>query len=336
MRDTRSIITEKVMMTLVKHGVSTEIISEAQTQLEIELAKCEVYERCTEIATIDSTPFQYLQQFLNTKKIEGKSEGTINRYKYEIEKLLWYYHKPLNEFTTNDLRVYLEYRKKTGTYKKELSNRTLDGMRKCYSSFFKWLTAEKIIPWNPCLSLHKIRYKKTVRKTYTSVEMQKMREACETDRDTAIVDWFASTGCRVGEVSTTSIGDIDWNDKSVIVTGKGDKERQVYFDDVTAMHLQQYLVNRKDSCTALFVGRNGDPLSVSGIQQAVKKIGERAGVEKAHCHRFRHTLATYLVTKMPITEVASILGHEDISTTQIYITNSRENAKANYKLAMGA
>ena len=207
-------------------------------------------------------------------------------------------------------------------------------MRKYYSSFFKWLTAERIIEWNPCLALHQIKYKKTVRKVYSSVEMQKLREGCSSIRDTAMVDWFATTGCRVGEVSTSRIDNIDWNDRSIIVTGKGDKERRVYFDEITAMHLQQYLANRKDFSPALFVGKGGKPLSIGGIQQAVKRIGDRAGVSKTHCHRFRHTLATYLAAKMSVAEVATILGHENLSTTNTYVHTDPTSVKANYKMAM--
>ena len=334
MRDKRATITQSVMMALVRHNVPQDAINEARALLEVELAKCEVYDRCTDVAVVDLGPLKSLSEFLKTKRIEGKSEGTIKRYQYEVGKLLLYFHKPLKDYTTDDLRVYLDYRKKNGKYKKTLSNRTLDGMRKCYSSFFKWLTAERIIEWNPCLALHQIKYKKTVRQTYSPVEMQKLREACNTIRDTALIDWLASTGCRVGEVETAKLSLIDWQERSIIVTGKGDKERKVYFNSVTAMHLEQYIASRKDHVDALFVGRCGNPLSTGGIQQSVKKIGQRAGVVKTHCHRFRHTLATFLATKMPVIEVATILGHEDISTTQIYCHADPVSVRANYRMAM--
>lgn len=334
MRDKRASITQKIMMSLVKNNVSQNIIDETRTLLEVELAKCEVYDRCTDLAVVDLGPLKYLSDFLDTKKIEGKSDGTITRYRYEISKLLFYFHKPLKDYTTDDLRVYLDYRKHNGKYRKVLSNRTLDGMRKCYSSFFKWLTAERIIDWNPCLALHQIKYKKTVRKIYSSVEMQKLREACNTLRDTAMVDWFASTGCRVGEVESAKLSQIDWNERSIIVTGKGDKERKVYFNAVTAMHMEQYLVTRSDQTDSLFVGRGGKPLTIGGIQQAVKKIGRKAGVVKTHCHRFRHTLASFLATKMPVAELATILGHNSIETTQIYVHTDPTSVMANYRMAM--
>lgn len=133
MRDKRATITQAIMMALVRNNVAQEVIDETKTLLEVELAKCEVYERCTDLTVVDFGPLKSLSEFLDTKRIEGKSEGTIKRYQYEVGKLLLYYHKPLSEYTTDDLRLYLDYRKHNGKYKKKLSNRTLDGMRKCYA-----------------------------------------------------------------------------------------------------------------------------------------------------------------------------------------------------------
>lgn len=332
MRDQRAVIVDQTLMILVKRGVDQETIDEVKTRLEVELAKCEVYKRCTDLATVDRSPFEYLKEFLDVKRIEGKSEKTIERYKYEASRILFYCRKPLNEITTNDLRVYLDWRKRNGS--KELSNRTIDNTRKAISPFFAWLTAERIIPYNPCLALHQIKYRKTVRTAYSQVEMQKLREACKSSRDTAMIDWLETTGCRVGEVETARLSDIDWNELSCIVAGKGDKERKVYFNTVTAMHLKKYLSERTDMVDALFVNRSGKPLTIGGIQQAIARIGKRAGVVKTHCHRFRHTLATNLSTKMPIIEVAEILGHEDISTTQIYCHADPTAVMADYKKAM--
>lgn len=334
MMDHRTTITNRILITLVKNDVEQTIIDEVRIQLEAELSKCEVYPRCTELATVDMSPFEYLKQFLDVKQIEGKSDGTIERYKYELSQLLLYFHKPLSEYTTNDLREYLDYRKRNGKLKKVLSNRTLDGMRAIYSAFFTWLTAENIIESNPCLALHKIKYLKAVKTAYSQIDLQRLRESCKTIRDTAMIDWFASTGCRVSEVATTRLSMIDWNTRSCIVIGKGNKERTVYFDDITAMHVQMYLNTRTDVVDALFIGRNGDPMTTSGIQQAIKRIGNSANVSSTHCHRFRHTLATNLSDKMPIVDVAQILGHSNISTTQVYCHTNQETIMSNYRRIM--
>ena len=333
-RDMRSVIVDKIMMTMAKYNIPQEAAYEVKAQLEVELSKCEVYQRCTEITTINTTAFQFLQQFLDTKRIEGKSEGTIERYKTEVGKLLWYYHKPLDEYTTQDIRLYLDYRKRNGKYKETVSNRTLDGIRKCLSSFFKWCAAEQIIPHDPCLSIHQIKYKKTVRKVFSAVEMQKLREACKDIRELTLIDWLFCTGCRVAEVASSRRDMIDWNERSIIVTGKGDKERKVYFNEVTAMHLQEYLNSRTDVCVALFVSSRGNPMTVPSIQQTVKRIGERAGVANVFPHRFRHTFATYMAGKMSVIEVANLLGHNDISTTQVYCHANPAQIANNYRNAM--
>lgn len=332
MQDQRSIITQKVCMALVRRDADQDTIDEIRSLLEVELAKCEVYERCTAVTVLDDSPRQYLKQYLAMKRIEGKSEKTIERYRYEIERLLWYCNKPLEDITANDIRLYLDYKKNSG--KKPLSNRTLNNMRQVFSPFFAWLAYEDIIPKDPCIAVHQIKYRKTIRSVYSPTELQRLREACKTIRDTAMIDWLASTGCRVEEIATTQLSMIDWHDRSCIVIGKGNKERTVYFDDVTAMHLQMYLNTRQDVVDALFIGRGGKPLTKAGIQRAVKRIGERAGVQKVYCHRFRHTLASNLANKMPVAEVAAILGHDSIATTQVYVHSDAGSVAADYKRAM--
>lgn len=334
MRDQRSIITQQVLMILVKSNVEQDVIDKVKTKLEVELAKCEVYERCTDLVPIDTTPMQYLEQYLDVKRIEGKSQKTVDRYRYEIGKLLTDLNKPLDEITTSDLRAYLDFRKNNGT-RKPLSNRTVDNMRQVYSPFFAWLTAERIIPYNPSLAVHKIKYLETVRTAYSKADLQKLREACDNIRDLSLIDWLAATGCRVDEVANTRVSMINWRDLSCIVVGKGNKERLVYFDEVTALHLNQYLTKRKDMVDALFVNRSGQPITKSGLQQIVNRIGQRAGVAKTHCHRFRHTLATNLSTRMPVVEVAEILGHDDIRTTQVYCHNDQSSVMSDYRRAIG-
>ena len=332
MRDQRSVIVEKTCIILVQRGVPQDIIDEVKMRLEIELAKCEVYERTTQLTVVDVPPLAILEHFLEVKYIEGKSENTVKRYSYELTKMLNDIAKPVHEITTNDMRLYLDYRK-THVNRKPLCNRTIENMRKIYYLFFAWLAEERIIEYNPMMPIHQIRYKKNVRKVYSQVDLQKLREACKTVRDIAMVDWLASTGCRIGEVAGTMLSMIDWDEMSCIVTGKGNRERKVFFDSVTAMHLKQYLNTRTDVIDALFINRNGKPITKSGIHNSIKRIGERAGVPMAHCHRFRHTLASNLVTKMPVTEVAEILGHDSITTTQTYCHNDASSVKADYRRA---
>lgn len=336
MRDVRSTITQNVLMSLYRHDVGQDALDEAQAVLETQLDKYDLSPRCTELAVLDDSAFAVLTDYLNCKRIEGRSEKTLIRYRYELEKMLMYFRKPLTEYTTADIRGYLDYREKNGVYRQRISKTTLDGMRRIYSSFFAWITAERIIEWNPCLAVKPIKHKKTVRKPYTSIEIQKIREACKTSRDTAMIDWFLSTGCRIAEVANARLTDIDWQTKTCVVTGKGNKEREVYFTDVVAMHLTEYISQRTGMCSALFQTSRGNPLTIAGIRAAIKRIGERAGVLKVIPHRFRHTFASILCTKMPLVEVSFLMGHEDVSTTQVYCHIDPATIKANYNSVMVA
>lgn len=311
----------------IRNRIPEEGVSVVQDVLVIQLNKYELQERCTDVALVDDTPEKLLRKFIATKRIEGLAESTLRRYYETNLELIEFFRKPLNEVTTYDLRFYLSLRRQNG----RVSNRTLDGMRRCYSSFFKWLAAEELINRNPCAALAQIKYRKTVKKPYSATEIERLRQACTNIRDLALVDFLYSTGCRVSEVSGLDVSDIDFEKMECVVVGKGNKERIVYLSPVAAMHLQEYLQCRKDISDALFVGKGGKRLGKNGIEAALKKIGKVAGVENVHPHRYRRTLATNLLDRgMNIQDVAAILGHADLKTTQIYCYISQSNVKIAY------
>lgn len=312
----------------IRDKVPEDTAAAVQDVLIIELNQYEIQERCTDVTLIDDAPEKMLKKFIATKRIEGLAESTLRRYYETNLELIQFFRKPLGEITTYDLRFYLSLRRQNG----KVSNRTLDGMRRCYSSFFKWLASEDLISKNPCAALAQIKYRKTVKKPYSATEIERLREACTNIRDLALVDFLYSTGCRVSEVSRLDIADIDFESMECVVVGKGNKERTVYLSPVAAMHLQEYLQCRTDLSEALFVGKGGNRLGKNGIEAALKRIGEAAGVENVHPHRYRRTLATNLLDRgMNIQDVATILGHADLKTTQIYCYISQSNVKAAYK-----
>lgn len=335
MASLREKVIDYVLQNLI-NAVAQDVIEIVYDSLVIALDTVELSERCTDIALIDDTPDRILKRFVATKRIEGLSEKTLCRYKYEIQQLLDFFRKPLEKYSTDDLRFYLSWRRQNAR-RKTLSNRSLDGMRRIYCSFFNWLTAEKIIPWNPTSALNSIKYKKTVREPFSQVELQRLRESCTSLRDLALVDWLYATGCRVSEVSGTNIVDVDFDNLECVVTGKGNKERRVYLTTVCAMHLKQYLETRTDIQDALFVGKGAKRLTKCGIEYILRKIGKRAGVTDVHPHRFRRTLGSDLYARgMPILDIAQILGHEDIGTTQIYCYVDPKAVKIGYQSKMSA
>lgn len=326
MDDIRASIIQSVAQAL-QSKADDDTINLVQDVLVMQLNKYEVIERCTEVAIRDDSAEGILKKFLATKRVEGIADSTLQRYKEINWALINYLGKPLEEITTYDLRFYLSMRRQIG----KVSNRSLDGMRRCYSSFFSWLAAEGLISHNPCAALAQIKCRKMVKKPYSAAEMEKMRKACDNVRNLALVDFLYATGCRVSEVVRLDISDVDFEKMECIVLGKGNKERKVYLTEVAAMHLQEYLNSREDSCEALFVGR-GKRLGKNGIETIIKGLGKMAGVENAHPHRYRRTLATNLLDRgMNIQDVAAILGHADLKTTQIYCYISQANVKTAYR-----
>lgn len=326
MDDIRASIIQSVTQAL-QSKADDDTINLVQDVLVMQLNKYEVIERCTEVAIRDDSAEGILKKFLATKRVEVIADSTLQRYKEINWALINYLGKPLEEITTYDLRFYLSMRRQIG----KVSNRSLDGMRRCYSSFFSWLAAEGLISHNPCAALAQIKCRKMVKKPYSATEMEKMRKACDNVRNLALVDFLYATGCRVSEVVRLDISDVDFEKMECIVLGKGNKERKVYLTEVAAMHLQEYLNSREDSCEALFVGR-GKRLGKNGIETIIKGLGKMAGVENAHPHRYRRTLATNLLDRgMNIQDVAAILGHADLKTTQIYCYISQANVKTAYR-----
>lgn len=325
--DIRETIIQAVVEALqdrVPDGV-TDIV---QDVLTLQLNNYEVQERCTDVAVPDISAESQLKKFIATKRIEGIADSTLRRYYEANLKLIQFLRKPLTEVTTYDLRFYLSYKREQG----KVSNRTLDGMRRCYSSFFGWLAGEGLILRNPCVALKQIKYRKTVKKPYSAVELERLRKACETIRDLALVDVLYSTGCRVSEVSRLDIDDVDFDNLECRVLGKGNKERIVYLSPVAAMNLREYLDTRRDGGECLFAGRGSRRISKNGIEALLKRLGRAAGVENVHPHRFRRTLATNLLDRgMNIQDVAAILGHADLKTTQIYCYISQSNVRVAYQ-----
>ena len=293
------------------------------------LNKYEIQERVTEISILDDTPDKILRRFIATKRIEGRSEKTLQRYYDLCFKMIHTINKPLEQITTYDLRYYLSIYKEN----RKVSNHTLDGMRRVYKAFFSFLTVEQIISTDPSLGLSKIKYEKVVKEAYSNIDVEKIKRVCKTARDRALVEILYCTGCRVSEVVKLNKSDVNFVSQSIIVLGKGNKQRVVYISDVAMLYLVEYINSRKDSNEALFVGIKApyERLSKNGIESRLKTLGKFANVENVHPHRYRRTLATNLLDRgSAIQDVAQILGHEKISTTQIYYQSNQENVHNSY------
>lgn len=271
-----------------------------------------------------------LKLFINAKTVEGKSPKTTARYEYVLEKAIFGIGKPIENITVNDIRTWFSAEKDRG-----ISDRSLDGARSVCSSFFGWLFRESLIKQNPMNNFSKIKYRKEIRLPFSNVEMERIKRSCKNTRDLTIVHFLRSTGCRIGEVERLNRCDIDVERHCGTVIGKGDKPRKIYFDDITAECLKEYLGSRTDSDSALFVGRGTSRVTQQAIRKMLTKIGTDANVENVHPHRFRRTLATHLAELgMPVQQIAAILGHENINTTMKYITVNDTMVEGDYRRYM--
>lgn len=256
-----------------------------------------------------------LDAFLSAKAIEGRSKKTLRRYGDLVRRLMKFVNVSTREVTVYHVRKYLEQLKEKG-----LSDRTLEGQRQTFSSYFGWLYREGLITTNPAANIGAIKCEKKIVDVFTDVEMELIKEACRDLREKAIVMFLASTGCRISEAVALDKQAIDFQRMACKVHGKGNKERFVYFDGVTSMILSNYLSARTDDSPALFINRYGNRIDPCGIRWILKQIEERSGVGDIHPHKFRRTCATRLIARgMPIQNVSKILGHDKLETTMKYI-----------------
>ena len=272
----------------------------------------------------------YLAMFLNAKKIEGCSERTLSYYKTTVEKLLDRITDPIRKVTTDDIREYL------ASYQglNDCSKTTIDNIRRNISSFFTWLEEEDYIIKSPMRRIHKIKTTKTVKEVISDEEIERMRDKCKNLRDLAIIDLLYSTGMRIGELVRLNIDDIDFEERECIVFGKGDKERRVYFDAKTKIHLMGYINSRSDDNPALFVTLDApcDRLKISGVEIRLRRLGRELGINRVHPHKFRRTMATRAIDKgMPVEQVQKLLGHSQIDTTMRYAIVNQTNVKVAHR-----
>ena len=271
-----------------------------------------------------------VNSFIASKRLEGCSSKTLRYYFNTINMVLTSISKPIKTINTEDLRNYLAKYKENN----KPSNVTLDNIRRILSSFFTWLEEEDIILKSPVRRIHKVKSEEVVKEVINDEQLVKLKDSCNNSRDLALIEILSSTGIRVGELVLLNKEDINFNERSCIVLGKGNKQREVYFDAKTKIHLYEYLNSRKDDNEALFVSLKepNERLTISGIEYIVKKIGNKVGIKNVHPHKFRRTLATYAIDKgMPIEQVQKLLGHVKIDTTMHYALVNQHNVKISHR-----
>lgn len=271
-----------------------------------------------------------LRTFLTAKEVEGCSAKTLQYYDDTLVRALAMIGKPIGTIESDDLRRYLNDYETT----RHTSKVTIDNIRRIMSSFFSWLEDEDYIVKSPVRRIHRVRTAQLAKETLSDEELETLRDACENERDLAVVDLLASTGMRIGELVRLDIADVNLQERECIVTGKGNKQRPVYFDARAKLHLVEYLETRVDNNSALFVSLDSKAkrITVGGVELRLRNLGKKAGVSRVHPHKFRRTLATHAIDKgMPIEQVQKLLGHAKIDTTMHYAMVNQNNVKASHR-----
>ena len=303
--------------------------------LKHNLSGYEIRQRADSTAEDASTEnTQLTDAFLSAKRIEGCSEKSLSYYRKTIETMSEKIGKGITHITTNDLRSYLtDYQTE-----RKSSKVTIDNIRRILSSFFSWLEDEDYILKSPVRRIHKVKTAVTIKETYTDEALETMRDHCDSLRDLALIDMLASTGMRVGELVLLNRDDINFEERECVVFGKGSKERMVYFDARTKIHLQNYLAQRADSNNALFVSLKApyERLQIGGVESRLRELGKRLSLPRVHPHKFRRTLATMAIDKgMPVEQLQRLLGHQRIDTTLQYAMVKQSNVKIAHRKYIG-
>lgn len=310
-------------------------LKELQNVLRMVFVGCEIIQEKQELMVSNNAWMVDLEDFLMSKALEGRSVNTINRYRYELKRLLSYINKKVTDISEKDISDFMR------TYKaiRQVSNQTLKNVRAVYSEFFSWLRDRDRIKKNPMVLVEDIKVEKKLKKPFSDEQRELLLRNCETLRDKAMMEFLYSTAVRVSELAALNKDDIRWTTKELIVLGKGSKERTVYLNDRANMYIKEYLESRTDDNEALFVSIRSphERLTKGGIEDIIRRTGMRAGVEKAHPHRFRRTAATNALNRgMPVQEVAQFLGHTKLETTMIYCSVDQAGVKYHHQKYLSA
>ena len=271
-----------------------------------------------------------LKQFLEGKRLAGLSERTLEAYKGYLTYVINHLKKGFDSLTHEDIQDFFSFLIEVN----HSSMVSVDNYRRVLNSFYNYCVNNGLLYKNPVLKIGAIKKVKKVKQAFSYEEIIYLRENLRNLRDKAIFELLLSSGMRVGELVSLNHKDLNMTERTVIVHGKGDKEREVFFNELAKVSINRYLESRDDTNPALFVtiNRPHTRLGVTGVETMLRNVGKRAGVNKVHPHRFRRHFATSMIHKgVHIEQVQKLLGHAEIATTQMYIVNDDDEIKYNHK-----
>ena len=320
------------LLLLLNQYLDSDTLRIIDTKIDMVLSNYEIEEPHTQLVPYEYKVPETIQIYIVTKKISGLSEKSLYLYNIVLNDFFQTIQKSNDKITANDIRIYLyKYQKDHN-----ISNRTLDCRRTIICSYFGWLASEEYIFKNPAINITPIKYERKHKKPMSQLDLEKVRSACKTNREKAIVEMLYSTGCRVSELEHLNISDVNFETKEVMLFGKGNKHRVSYLNAKAEVTLKNYLKERTDNDEALFVydKKPYSRLKKSGIELIIKNIVNRTNGVNVHVtpHVFRHTTASVSLERgMNVVEVSKLLGHSKVETTMEYITTDSSTLKSNHK-----
>lgn len=324
-------ILKNELIKLLDKTVDVQTLKSLDLQIDMILKNYKIEKEQTDLVPYESCIPETVENYIITKKVSGLSEKTLYLYSTVLKNFFITVRKSPDEITANDIRAYLYLYQNTNS----VSNRTLDSKRTIICGYFNWMTSEGYIIKNPAINISPIKYERKHKKPMTQLDLEKIRAACITKREKAIVEILYSTGCRVTELERLNISDVNFETKEVSLFGKGDKHRISYLNAKAEVALKDYLSERTDDSEALIVydKRPYNRLKKPGIEAIVKKIESRVSDITVHVtpHIFRHTTASVSLDRgMGIVDVSKLLGHTRVETTMEYITTDSSSVKTSH------
>lgn len=281
----------------------------------------------TDLVVSNDDTNRLINLYLDSRLTEGLSPKTIKQYEYNLKKFFLYIYKDVNKVTSMDIRAYQAYERE----KRHVSMVTINNKLATLKAFFNWLACESVIPKDPTIPINLAKLPKKVKKPYSDSDIEKLMFAAKSKRDRAIIQLLLSTGCRVDEIVKINREEVNFDSKSIIVMGKGSKERPVHMNEKCIFYLREYLASRTDTQPALFISQRSTRFGTRGIETMLHTLGDRAGVKNVHPHRFRRTMATNLLNRgMELASVQNLLGHDSPTTTLMYAQIRADNVKADF------
>lgn len=360
----RDKLLNEILMILIAAGFDSE---EVRSNLIITIDKYEVEARTTElVVTENDDTDKFIKLFLINKRVAGRTPRTLKMYRDTLKRFFRDVQKGAKDITADDIKLYLATKEVRDGASKTYQKDILRVLR----SFYQWMRKEEYMYKIPTDKVEDIKLPKKKKNAFTEKEIEMLRmEADGNVRLQCILEILLSTWCRISELTLMKINDISEDGESVLVHGKGQKDRTCYFNAKAQLMIKRYLSLRKDDSPYLFAkatmapGQKNEqgktigtivkehklkpydwwqiselidvtePADQCGIGGNLRKLGNRAGVPNTHPHRFRRTGATFALRRgMPIEQVSRLLGHESIETTQIYLDLSEsETAQAHRK-----